>query len=70
MDIDLYSVSATGRVTLGDLLAGSQFVTASKDEATGNVTLVPVRINPAHARPAADTDQPDANEPGDLDHPF
>jgi hypothetical protein len=56
--LDLYSVSTTGRVTLGDLVEGVQFLTAEKDDTTGVVTLTPVRINPAHRATAPQADLP------------
>lgn len=59
MDLDLYSVSASGRVSLGDLVAGVQFLTAGKDDATGVITLTPVRINPASARRTDDAPAPE-----------
>lgn len=56
--LDLYSVTASGRVSLGDLVAGVQFLTAEK-AADGVVTLTPVRINPATAaQPVGIVDQP------------
>jgi hypothetical protein len=61
VDLDLYSVSASGRVILGNLVAGVEFLTAEKDDATGKVTLTPVRINPARSRPA-DTGQGDTQD--------
>lgn len=61
MDLTLYKVGASGRVALAGLAAGVEFYSATKDEATGVVTLTPVRIVSATAgrRPDAQEEGPD-----------
>lgn len=67
MDLHLHKVSASGRINLGDLLAGVELAQATKN-ADGTVTVSPVNIVPAGRVPAStvqDVPLPGLDEDGD-----
>jgi hypothetical protein len=59
VDLTLYAVSATGRVSLGDVLKGVKYVQVEQEH-SGRVTLTPVNIKTASGQSFAadDEDQP------------
>lgn len=61
--LQLYKVSTSGRINLGDLLAGVEYAQAEKND-DGTVTISPVGIVPATGRTAAARPIEDVPLPG------
>jgi hypothetical protein len=68
VDLQLYKVSASGRINLGGLLAGVELAQAEKND-DGTVTISPVNIVPTARRTAStvqDVPLPGLDQGGDL----